>query len=102
MTVGEGNRMRMDEKGANQEEKASGGILGESVEAAHSSNTGNMESESIESREHKVEKTPKAPTREEYEVHRLTHYPYRSWCPHCVRAKRKKHTSLFRRVKADT
>eukprot|EP00973_Karenia_brevis_P015205 2077748-Karenia_brevis.AAC.1 len=31
----------------------------------------------------KAETTPKTPTAEEYRVHRLTHLPYRSWCPHC-------------------
>ena len=92
MTVGEGKRRKGNEKGANEgnkEEEASGGIPGESVEAAHSSNTDNVDQENSESRDQKAEKTPKAPTREECEAHRLTHYPYRSWCPHCVRAKRK-------------
>ena len=28
---------------------------------------------------------PNTPTLEEVRQHRLTHYPYRSWCPHCVR-----------------
>eukprot|EP00973_Karenia_brevis_P083236 11541025-Karenia_brevis.AAC.1 len=37
----------------------------------------------------KGETTPKTPTAEEYRVHRLTHLPYRSWCPHCVRGKKK-------------
>ena len=37
----------------------------------------------------RAETTPKTPTAEEYRVHRLTHLPYRSWCPHCVRAKKK-------------
>eukprot|EP00973_Karenia_brevis_P086851 12045803-Karenia_brevis.AAC.1 len=30
-------------------------------------------------------RTPKSPTPEEYRHHRLTHIPYRDWCPHCVR-----------------
>ena len=88
MTVGEKKRMRTNEKGANEEEKASDGILGESVEAAHSSNTDDIDQGNGESREQKAEKTPKAPTREEYEAHRLAHYPYRSWCPHCVASRR--------------
>ena len=37
----------------------------------------------------KAESTPKTPSPEEYRVHRLTHLPYRSWCPHCVRAKKR-------------
>ena len=30
---------------------------------------------------------PATPTLEEVRQHRLTHCPYRSWCPHCVRGK---------------
>ncbi len=29
------------------------------------------------------------PTREEVEAHNLTHIPFRSWCPHCVRGRGK-------------
>ena len=32
---------------------------------------------------------PKLPTPEEVDTHNLTHLPYRSWCPHCVRGKGK-------------
>ena len=32
---------------------------------------------------------PKLPSAEEVETHNLTHLPYRSWCPHCVRGKGK-------------
>ena len=32
---------------------------------------------------------PKLPCAEEVETHNLTHLPYRSWCPHCVRGKGK-------------
>ena len=32
----------------------------------------------------KMARDPGAPTREELEEHRVTHFPYRSWCPHCV------------------
>jgi hypothetical protein len=28
--------------------------------------------------------TPNQPTLSEYLDHGVTHYPYRSWCPHCV------------------
>jgi len=31
--------------------------------------------------------TPQEPTQEERELHNLTHMPYRSWCPLCVRTK---------------
>ena len=30
---------------------------------------------------------PRKPTREEWEAHQATHWPYRSWCPHCVAGK---------------
>eukprot|EP00971_Amphidinium_carterae_P227707 4516668-Amphidinium_carterae.1 len=30
---------------------------------------------------------PPQPTKKEQEEHRLTHMPYKSWCPICVKAK---------------
>ena len=40
------------------------------------------------------ESTPRRPPQEEVDRHMLTHLPYRSWCPHCVRGKsRGKHHS---------
>lgn len=38
---------------------------------------------------------PVTPSREEVERHRLTHRPFRLWCPHCVRGKCRadKHTA---------
>ena len=30
---------------------------------------------------------PNTPSREEVRLHRLTHRPFRSWCPHCIRGK---------------
>ena len=30
------------------------------------------------------------PSKEEVELHNLTHLPYRSWCPHCVKGKAKR------------
>ena len=30
--------------------------------------------------------TPELPPRDEIETHRIDHWPYRSWCEHCVRA----------------
>ena len=30
------------------------------------------------------------PSKEEVESHNLTHLPYRSWCPHCVKGKAKR------------
>ena len=31
---------------------------------------------------------PKQPTRSQIALHNLTHLPYRSWCPHCLAARR--------------
>ena len=35
----------------------------------------------------KAPRVPIAPSREEVARHRLTHYPFRDWCPHCVKGK---------------
>eukprot|EP00973_Karenia_brevis_P021534 2959621-Karenia_brevis.AAC.2 len=43
--------------------------------------------------------TPNTPTAEEYRTHRLTHLPYRSWCAHCVRGK--KRNPAHKKVKGD-
>ena len=37
----------------------------------------------------KGQKKGASPGREEWDNHMRTHIPYRKWCPHCVRAKRK-------------
>ena len=42
-----------------------------------------------EEREVKSRPMPKGPTGEERRKHRLTHYPFRSWCPVCVAGKSK-------------
>ena len=41
---------------------------------------------------------PKLPSDAEVAAHNLTHLPYRSWCPHCVAARRPKSHHLFIRV----
>ena len=38
--------------------------------------------------------SPGSHTKEEYERHCLTHYPYRNWCPFCVKGQ--KHNSAHR------
>ena len=38
-------------------------------------------------RDERVVCAPYSPTRKEREQHMATHWPYRSWCPHCVRGK---------------
>ena len=43
--------------------------------------------EGEEAREVKAPPIPDTPSREQVRLHRLTHRPFRSWCPHCVRGK---------------
>ena len=43
------------------------------------------EEEGEEAREAVAAPAPLAPPRMEKEMHEITHTPYRSWCPHCVR-----------------
>ena len=43
--------------------------------------------ESEETRGVGSKKPPAAPSAEEWRTHRLTHWPYRSWCPICVSAR---------------
>ena len=45
------------------------------------------EAEDAEGRRPKMMHDPKKPKPEEVEEHMATHLPYRSWCPHCVRAR---------------
>ena len=43
--------------------------------------------ESEEVRQVTAPPVPVTPSRQEVLTHRLTHRPFRSWCPHCVRGK---------------
>ena len=43
--------------------------------------------EEEETRQVSAPPIPMTPSREEVEKHRLTHRPFRAWCPHCVRGK---------------
>ena len=45
--------------------------------------------ESEEARQVVSRRPPGSPTPEELRVHRLTHYPFRSWCPACVAGRAK-------------
>jgi hypothetical protein len=40
-----------------------------------------------EAREVRKMHDPKMPTKDEVEMHRLTHLPYRSWCEECVKGR---------------
>ncbi len=35
----------------------------------------------------KIATNPSSPTQQEIDQHRITHIPYRNWCPHCIRGK---------------
>ena len=50
-------------------------------------NPAREDAEEEETREVSAPPIPMTPTREEVEIHRRTHRPFRSWCPHCVRGK---------------
>ena len=43
--------------------------------------------ESEEARDVSAPPIPITPSKDEVDRHRLTHRPFRSWCPHCVRGK---------------
>ena len=45
--------------------------------------------ESEEGRAPKTRRAPDEPTNEEIRLHRITHTPFRSWCPECVKARAK-------------
>ena len=48
---------------------------------------GEGQEEGEEAREVKAPPIPDTPSREQVRLHRLTHRPFRSWCPHCIRGK---------------
>ena len=37
---------------------------------------------------HRPLPAPKPPSKEEVRKHNITHWPYRSWCPHCIMGRR--------------
>ena len=41
--------------------------------------------ESEEGRKYECQKCEEMPGKMEVELHNKTHFPYRSWCPHCVK-----------------
>ena len=58
-----------------EEEEVSCGQCGEAEE----------EDEEEEGVKAKLQKVQELPGKEEVEIHNLTHVPYRSWCPHCIK-----------------
>ena len=49
----------------------------------------NAEGEQTEAINARAAALPKRPPQEEVDAHMLTHVPFRSWCPHCVRGQSK-------------
>jgi len=47
------------------------------------------EAEQSEGRRPKIKRGPKEPTKEDILKHEVTHTPFRSWCPACVKARGK-------------
>ena len=45
------------------------------------------EAEEEETARGKVKSAPEGPSEKEREAHEMTHFPYQSWCPHCVAGK---------------
>ena len=53
--------------------------------------------EQVEERKMCVKKKVTGPSKEEFERHQVLHVPYRSWCKHCVKGKRKSYPHKGRR-----
>lgn len=73
--------------GSDQEEEAEATeINAENVDddAAHPRGEVDHDAEEEQAQVPRVVCRPCKPTRAEWEAHQVTHWPYRSWCPHCV------------------
>ena len=44
---------------------------------------------------------PSLPSAQEIDQHNVSHLPYRSWCPHCVKGKRKGKAHFRKKVKEE-
>ena len=69
------------------EEVTGGGDGGEQPEENQAEGPERKDDAEEEAREVRAPPIPVTPTLEEVRQHRLTHCPFRSWCPHCVGAK---------------
>ena len=58
---------------------------------------GDQEEEEEEVRRARMMPSPIVVSRQEREEHEVTHLPYRSWCPHCVRGRGRNTPHLVRR-----
>ena len=77
-----GEAEKEEESAAVEEDGLSPGVAMEAKDEE-----GDAEEEGEEGREAVAMPSPMTPSRREREQHELTHTPYRSWCPHCVRAR---------------
>ena len=77
---------RVSKRQKDEEPKESGNTGGSS---SSQDNTIPKESEDLEaeSAKNKSIPNPKGPSKQEREDHEQTHYPYRSWCKHCVKGR---------------
>ena len=57
--------------------------------------------DSEDARKPNVASCPREPIRQERMEHEITHLPYRSWCPHCVRGKAKEEAHNRRNSEED-
>ena len=82
LSLGEGE----DEDMADEEKGGIGKVKGAEEDIIVEEGEGKDEEEA---RTMKGKKPVRQPTKEEYDAHCLTHIPFRKWCPHCVKGKRK-------------
>ena len=71
--------MEAVERGKNEDERGKDPGGGDEPDAEHG--------EGEEGREHRSKVPPAAPSERERRLHRITHFPFRSWCPECVAGK---------------
>ena len=62
-------------------------MAGDPVEGKAVSPKDQKEEQGAEAQSGKGVTKPEEPTRKEWEEHQLTHVPYRSWCPFCVKGR---------------
>ena len=56
-------------------------------QASHDSELIEINEESEEAEPLRIAPSPKQPSAADVELHRITHWPYRSWCEECVKGR---------------
>ena len=77
------------EEDGNEEEEATREEEPKEINPDEKEAAGEQEGEPEGARRAKGTRAPIKPSKEEVDEHMLTHLPFRSWCPHCVRGKSK-------------